>query len=139
MRFNYRFLLILACLTLSAQSLAEDASRFISSDEIARADGKFQFAVKGVGSVTIHSVVSKKEKARSCLIDRASLEQEITHAFRSTNRNDVNGDTTVEVKLKGVMQGDQMVCSAGGSNCTVLVTIPDCSYDPDSAELPCSR
>ena len=125
---------------LSSRFSSDD---YINSKEISAANGKYSMYVEGLGTVLIHSVRYKATQAtktgiKSCLIDKRALESEILQSFKNLSGRGLSSETTKEIKMKGIMQGGQMVCSSGGSNCTVIVSKPGCSYDPDSAELPCS-
>jgi hypothetical protein len=121
----------------SAHSAKFDSKTYIDSKEVKEARGKYSMKVKGVGSVYVQSVSTNQtnstiQNPKSCLIDKASLKQEIARAFKSNGDGGSHKVKTREIKLKGEMQGDQMVCSSGGDNCTVIINV----WDPDDARLP---
>ncbi len=132
---------ILAILILffgqSVHSAQFDSKTYIDAEEIKAAHGKYPMNIKGVGSVHIQSVSTGQggstiESTKSCLIERAALEQEITRAFKSAGDDGTHKGETREVKMKGEEKDGQMVCSSGGTNFTVIVVV----WDPDDPRLP---
>ena len=143
--------LFVSCAANTSQAIAmekklSDFSEldYISGKEINAANGRYSTQMEGLGTVNLKLVslsgaaYKRKADMGCCLIDKRALEKQITRGFRSMSGGDAQGERTVEVKMKGEMKNGQMVCSEGGSNCTVHVSKPGCRYDPVSAALLCS-
>ena len=128
-------ILFLTFMCQSAYSEKLDMKGYIKSEKINK--GGVTLQIDGVGKVLIKSVTARTKRTqdgevKSCLVDKKALKREIMRSFKNLAGNDIQKAKTREIKLKGEMDGGQMVCSSGGDNCTVIVA----AWDPDDPVLP---
>lgn len=107
-----------------------DTGTYINSGDIEGRDG-YPLRVPGRGVFPVISAKSDRGNGKECKIDRSSLiELILASDFRAPKSG--YAAEKKSIKMKGVQQGDEIVCNGSGDGCTVIITV----WDPDDPVLP---
>ncbi|MDC0435043.1 hypothetical protein OAM69_05315 [bacterium] len=113
----------------------------IKVKEISAMKNGYPMQVEGIGKVIIKSVYGLDSKrtangVKSLLVNKYGLRKQIIRHYNSLDKGAEKNGHSMQLKILAKQPGDVVICYLLGLSGPICFVI-SCSYDPDSAVLPC--